>query len=121
NMRALEEYEEHEKRKNDLESELERLESEREGLLELADELVGKKKDALMKVFHEINENFQRTFSELSGGGAAELALENEVDPFQGGLILRSQPPGKKVQRLEALSGGEKSLTALSFIFAVQL
>ncbi len=120
NMRALEEYEEQEKRKDELEDELERLERERESLIELTEELIGRKKDALMTVFEEVNENFQETFKKLSGGGEARLELENAVDPFEGGLILKSQPHGKKVHRLEALSGGEKSLTALSFIFAIQ-
>ncbi len=120
NMRALEEYEEQEGRKDELETELERLERERESLIELTDELVGHKKESLMKVFDEVNENFEEMFEALSGGGKAKLELENPVDPFEGGLILRSQPSGKKVTRLEALSGGEKSLTALSFIFAIQ-
>jgi len=120
NMRALEEYEEQEQRRDELEAELERLEKERESLIELADELLGRKKQALMKVFDEVNENFQTIFEQLSGGGSARLKLENEVDPFDGGLILESQPRGKSVHRLEALSGGEKSLTALSFIFAIQ-
>ncbi|MEM3341131.1 MAG: chromosome segregation protein SMC, partial [Thermoplasmata archaeon] len=55
-----------------------------------------------------------------SQGGKAELKLENPDDPFQGGLIISCQPRGKKVHRLEALSGGEKSLTALAFIFSIQ-
>ena len=53
-------------------------------------------------------------------GGEAALLLENEAEPFQGGLMVKARPPNKKVLRLEALSGGEKSLVSLAFIFAIQ-
>jgi chromosome segregation protein len=84
------------------------------------DELNEKKKIALSKVFVGINENFQRTYAELSGGGEAELVLENPDSPFEAGLMMKVKPRLGKVLRLEALSGGEKSLAALAFIFAIQ-
>lgn len=120
NFRALEEYEAQSQRKAELEAEVERLNLQREELLKLVEEITGKKKEGLMKVFTEINVNFQKVFAKLSDGGMAELRLENPDRPFEGGLIIKSQPKGKKVNRLEALSGGEKSLTALAFIFAIQ-
>jgi chromosome segregation protein len=120
NFRALEEYEAQSQRKTELEGEVERLNLQREELLKLVDEITGKKKDGLMKVFEEINTNFARTFGQLSDGGLAELKLENPSRPFDGGLIIKAQPKGKKITRLEALSGGEKSLTALALVFAIQ-
>ncbi len=72
-----------------------------------------------MEAFDAININFQDIFAELSHGHG-KLELENPENPFEGGLIIRAQPRDKKMQRIEALSGGEKSLTALSFVFAFQ-
>jgi chromosome segregation protein len=120
NFRALEDFEAQSARKAELEAEVERLNLQREELLKLVEEITGKKKEGLMKVFVEINANFGQVFAKLSDGGMAELRLENEARPFEGGLIIKSQPKGKRVNRLESLSGGEKSLTALAFIFAIQ-
>jgi len=77
------------------------------------------KKENFMEAFTAINANFQDIFHELSHG-TGRLELENPESPFEGGLIIRAQPRDKKMQRIEALSGGEKSLTALSFVFAFQ-
>jgi chromosome segregation protein len=71
-------------------------------------------------VYNAINENFKRIYAELSEGGEAELILENPDNPFDGGLHIKAKPRNKKVTRLESLSGGEKSLTGLAFIFAIQ-
>ncbi|MGQ9583134.1 MAG: chromosome segregation protein SMC [Thermoplasmatota archaeon] len=120
NMLALEEYEKQAKRSEELGAELEQLKTQRANLIQLVEELNGKKKFGLSKVFSAINKNFGEIYRELSGGGSAELILENPESPFEGGLIIRAQPKDKKAQRLESLSGGEKSLTALSLIFAIQ-
>lgn len=120
NMLAIEEYDKQEKRKKELDEELKQLNAQRENLIKVVEELDSKKKFGLFKVFEAINANFKEMFAELSQGGSAELQLEKPDAPFEGGLIIRSQPKNKKVQRLEALSGGEKSLTALALIFAIQ-
>ncbi len=120
NMLALEEYDRQAARKEELTAETARLETERTHLLTLVDEIVAKKKEGFFKVYDEINVNFAKTYARLSNGGKAELLLENPESPFEGGLTMRAQPPGKKVTRLEALSGGEKSLTSMAFIFAIQ-
>jgi chromosome segregation protein len=120
NMLALDEYEKQASRKRDLEGEVERLNLQREHLIALVDEIVAKKKEGFFKVYDEINLNFGKVYERLSAGGKAELMLENPSDPFAGGLSMRAQPQGKKVTRLEALSGGEKSLTSMAFIFAIQ-
>jgi chromosome segregation protein len=120
NLRALEDYDEQQRRHDGLREEFGQLESQRADLLKLVDELNGKKKEGLAKVFAAINENFKRVYAELSEGGEAELVLENEQDPLLGGLIMRAKPPHKKVLRLDALSGGEKSLVSMAFIVAIQ-
>jgi chromosome segregation protein len=120
NMKALEDYESEDKRRSEMEDEISRLKDQRAQLIKVVEELNGKKKTGLMKVFIAINKNFKKVFSQLSLGGEAELFLENPDSPFEGGLIIKARPKGKKVLRLEALSGGEKSMTALALIFAIQ-
>lgn len=120
NMLALEEYERQAARKEELKAEMARLEQERADLITLVEEIVAKKKEGFFKVYDEINANFTEVYARLSNGGRAELILEKPEAPFDGGLTMRAQPPGKKVTRLEALSGGEKSLTSMAFIFAIQ-
>jgi len=120
NLRALEDYEAQHARQGELSAEFRQLEVQRTDLLNMVKELNGKKKEGLVKVFQAINENFKRVYAELSEGGEADLVLENEADPLAGGLIMRAKPPHKKVLRLEALSGGEKSLVSMAFIFSIQ-
>ena len=68
---------------------------------------------------NRINESFKLTFKELFGGGTAKLALSDENDPLESGVEIFAQPPGKKIQNMTLLSGGEKSLTAMAVIFAI--
>jgi len=120
NLKAVEDYDSKRTRHTELRDEAKRLEEQRKDLIKLMEELNQKKKLALSKVFVAINENFKLTYAELSGGGEAELVLENPESPFEGGLIMKVRPRLGKVLRLDALSGGEKSLAALAFIFAIQ-
>jgi len=119
NMKALEDYNQTEERQRELAENLETLSDERE---QIDHRILGYgqlKKENFMEAFTAINANFQDIFAELSHG-TGRLELENPESPFEGGLIIRAQPRDKKMQRIEALSGGEKSLTALSFVFAFQ-
>ena len=77
------------------------------------------KKETFMKTYNHINENFKEVFHQLSEG-EGELKLECPDDPLSGGMTIEAQPRDKKLQRLESMSGGEKSLTALAFVFAIQ-
>ncbi|HTY46730.1 MAG TPA: chromosome segregation protein SMC [Methanomassiliicoccales archaeon] len=120
NLRAIEDYNAKQTRQGELKEEAGRLDKQRKDLIKLMDELNEKKKEALGKVFVAINENFKSTYAELSGGGEAELVLENPTSPFEGGLIMKVKPRNGKVLRLDALSGGEKSLAALALVFAIQ-
>ncbi len=119
NMKALEEYQHTQNRQQELQDHLDTLTTEKEEITQRIagyDEL---KKRTFMESFDAINHNFQEIFAELSHGHG-RLELEDPENPFNGGLIIRAQPRDKKMQRIEALSGGEKSLTALSFVFAFQ-
>ncbi|WMW26202.1 chromosome segregation protein SMC [Methanolobus sediminis] len=119
NMRAIDEYDEVEARLDELVSRRDTLSSEREQILERIKQYEQLKKDTFMETYNGINEPFKEIFHELSDG-IGELVLDNYEDPFAGGLTLKAQPKEKTLQRLEAMSGGEKSLTALSFVFAIQ-
>ena len=120
NLKAIDEYEDRRTRFEGLKDEIGQLEKQKSNLVRLVDELNEKKTLGFNKIFTGINDNFKKIFGELSGGGDAELLLENEQEPLKGGLIIKARPKDKKVVRMEALSGGEKSLTALAFIFAIQ-
>ena len=69
--------------------------------------------------FKQINKNFNEVFAELFGGGKAELILEDEANILECGIDIRVQPPGKKLQNMMLLSGGEKALTAIAILFAI--
>jgi chromosome segregation protein len=119
NMRAIDEYEEVEQRIVDLKSRRAILFNEREQILDRIDQYDNLKKETFMETYNGINDAFKEIFNELSDG-VGELVLDNEKDPFSGGMTLKAQPRDKTLQRLEAMSGGEKSLTALAFLFAIQ-
>ncbi|MBP0010204.1 MULTISPECIES: chromosome segregation protein SMC [unclassified Roseofilum] len=119
NMLAIEEYEHTTERLEALSEKLAILEKERTELLLRVENFTTLRFRAFMESFDAVNENFQQIFAELSEGDG-HLQLDNPEDPFSGGLNLIAHPKGKPVQRLASMSGGEKSLTALSFIFALQ-
>jgi len=120
NLKAIDEYEDRKTRFEGLKDEISQLEKQRSNLMKLVAELNDKKKLGFNKIFVAINENFKKMFAELSNGGEGELLLENEEDPLSAGLIMKARPKDMKAVRMEALSGGQKSLTALAFIFAIQ-
>ena len=119
NMRALEEYDEVLARETELNEKIETLTKERLQLLEKMGGYEQDKKEAFMKTYNNINDNFKEIFHKLSDGEGTLILQEPEA-PFSGGLTIEAQPRDKKKQRLEGMSGGEKSLTALAFVFAIQ-
>jgi len=119
NMLAIEEYDEVDADLETLTEGRETLTAERDGIRDRIEQYESQKKETFMQSFDAINEHFTDIFSRLSAG-TGELVLENPDDPFDGGLTMKAQPADKPIQRLAAMSGGEKSLTALSFIFAIQ-
>ena len=90
-------------------------------LREAIDSLNTEGRQRLLAAYGVVNENFQKLFVQLFGGGKAYLKFTDETDPLQAGLEIYASPPGKKLQNLTLLSGGEQALTALSLLFAVFL
>lgn len=119
NMLALQEYEQTQARLQELTDRLNTIVSERTELLLRVENFQTLRLRAFKEAYQSVNENFQEIFAELSEGDGY-LQLEDSENPFNGGLNLVAHPKGKAVQRLSSMSGGEKSLTALSFIFALQ-
>ncbi len=120
NLRADLDYEEELARYKDYEEKYERLQEERRAIKEMIEEIETKKLKTFMEAYENINRNLKKIFSFLSPGGKAQMFIENEYDPFSGGINLVVKPRGKDVQYLEAMSGGEKTLAALALIFAIQ-
>ena len=119
NMRALATYDEVLTRQTELKEQIETLSKERKEILERMQGYEQLKKETFMKTYNHINENFKEVFHRLSEG-EGELVLEVPEDPLSGGLDMKVSIRDKKHQRLGSLSGGEKSLTALAFVFAIQ-
>ena len=78
-------------------------------------------RDRLKAAFEHVNGHFQRLFTQLFGGGKAHLALIDAEDPLGAGLEIYAQPPGKTLQSLSLLSGGEQALASISLVFAMFL
>ena len=119
NMLALQELEELETRLADLQERLDVLCKEREELLLRIETVATLRQEAFMEAFNAVDGHFRDIFAGLSDGEGF-LQLENPEAPLDGGLNLVAHPKGKAVRRLASMSGGEKSLTALSFLFALQ-
>ncbi|MCI4346110.1 MAG: chromosome segregation protein SMC [Thermoplasmata archaeon] len=120
NLRALEEFDAEKARLDQFEGEVNRITSEETDLKSLVTEIERKKREKLVTVVDGVNLRYREIYGELSGGGEGEIGLENPADPLAGGLLIKARPVGKTVLRLEQLSGGEKSLASLAFIFALQ-
>ena len=119
NMLAIDEYDAVEADLTDLTDKKDTLTDERDGITERIESYEAQKKGTFMDSYEAINEQFESIFERLSAGSGT-LHLEDPEDPFEGGLTMKAQPGDKPIQRLDAMSGGEKSLTALAFIFAIQ-
>ncbi len=120
NLRAVEEYDQEKGRLDEFSGEVERLTTEKNELTSLVGEIETKKRERIREVVVQVDGHFREIYGELSAGGEGEIVLENPDDPLAGGLLIRARPVGKTVARLEQLSGGEKSLASLAFIFALQ-
>jgi len=120
NMRALEIYDNVEKEYNNLLEKKDTLIKEKEDVIKMMDEIEEKKTALFMKNFDVTNNNFKSIFSQLTTKGEATLELENKQNPFEGGLGVKVRITGQKFLDIRSLSGGEKTLTALAFIFSIQ-
>ena len=119
NMRAIQDYDEVKARYDELKEQIETLTKERKEILEKMSGFEQQKKENFMTTYNNIDKNFKEVFSTLSEGEGS-LMLENPESPFEGGLTINAQIRDKMKQKLVSLSGGEKSLTALAFVFAIQ-
>ena len=95
------------------------MEGSKNELTRMISNLCGQMREIFSDSFRAINENFGRVFTELFGGGEASLILEDESDVLSSGIGIRVAPPGKVIKNLEALSGGEQALVAISIYFAI--
>jgi len=120
NMRALDIYDEVENEYKNLVAKKDTLLKEKEDVMNMMQEIESKKKDLFMKTLDAIQENFKKIFGILTKKGDVELELEDKENPFEGGLSIKVRLVGNKYLDIRSLSGGEKTLTALSFIFAIQ-
>ena len=120
NLRALEIYENIEKEYNSLIEKAAKLKIEKEDVLKIIAEIDSKKEFAFMKCYNNINKRFKEIFTELSTKGGAYLELENKDSPLEGGVEIKVRFAGNKHLDIRSLSGGEKTLTALSLIFSIQ-
>lgn len=118
NLAAEEEYTTLTKRLSFLKEQFEDLSKARESLAEMIAELDETIKERFVKTFEKVRDEFKIVFTKLFGGGAAELHLSNPDDLLETGIEINAQPPGKKLQKISLMSGGEKALTALALIFA---
>ncbi|MCR5368841.1 condensin subunit Smc [Eubacterium ruminantium] len=120
NVNAIEEYKEVSERYNFLSAQRDDIVEAEDNLKNIIAELEKAMKDTFNAKFKDIQEMFQKVFHELFGGGKATLSLVDEEDILESGIIINAQPPGKKLQNMMQLSGGEKSLTAIALLFAIQ-
>ena len=119
NVSAIEEYKEVKARYDALVTQVTDVEESRNELSRMISKLSAQMREIFTDSFRAINENFGRVFAELFGGGEASLMLEDESDVLSSGIGIRVAPPGKVIKNLEALSGGEQALVAISIYFAI--
>ena len=119
NVSAIEEYKEVKARYDALVTQVTDVEESRNELSRMISKLSAQMREIFTDSFRAINENFGRVFAELFGGGEASLMLEDESNVLSSGIGIRVAPPGKVIKNLEALSGGEQALVAISIYFAI--
>ncbi|MEM2878831.1 MAG: chromosome segregation SMC family protein [Candidatus Hadarchaeales archaeon] len=120
NQRAIRDYKEEEKKFGSEKARYDKLVAEKESILDFMRRIDEKKKEVFMKTFNEISYHFGQIFSEISVGGVGRLTLQNQESPFEGGVEIYAEFPKKEFISLGSLSGGEKAITALTLIFALQ-
>lgn len=120
NVNAIEEYKEVYERYTFLKSQHDDLIEAENSLTSVIDELDNGMRIQFQQKFNEIKSEFDSVFKELFGGGRGTIELVGDEDILEAGIVIISQPPGKKLQNMMQLSGGEKALTAISLLFAIQ-
>jgi chromosome segregation protein len=119
NQLAFSHYAEQNSRYRELSVRLNELEREKQAIVQFMDGIEGKKRRVFMEAFGKINSNLAKFFAKLTGGGVATLKLENPDEPFYGGIDMIVQLPNKPSIVVSGASGGERSVSAVAFIFAL--
>lgn len=119
NVNAIEDVKGVSERYEDLSSQNQDLEKAEKDLVKIIAELVGQMENKFKEQFDKINANFKQVFKELFGGGRAELVLQDETNVLETGIDIKAEPPGKKLQSISLLSGGERAMTAIAILFAI--
>ena len=121
NLDAVHEYDELEERFKFLESQNNDLSNSRRELLDVIARINSTTKKLFAETFAQVRTNFREMFNELFGGGRADLSLMDENDPLNCGIEITAKPPGKQLQSISLLSGGERAMTAVSLLFAIYM
>jgi chromosome segregation protein len=121
NLEAVQEYDELEERSKFLETQNTDLTNSRRELLDVIARINSTTKKLFADTFAQVRANFKEMFSELFGGGRADLSLMDENDPLNCGIEITAKPPGKQLQSISLLSGGERAMTAVSLLFAIYM
>ena len=116
---AVNKYTEIKRRYDEMSLQINDLNAARDELLSVIDKLEGEMKVVFVDAFNKINENFNRTFSELFGGGAAEISLTDPDNVLESGIEIKAAPPGKIIKNMVQLSGGEQAFIAIALFFAI--
>ena len=116
---AVNKYQEVKARYDYMAGQIRDLEASRDELSDIIQKLEGEMETAFLDSFHQINENFNRVFGELFGGGSAELTLSDPEHVLESGIEIKAAPPGKIIKNLVQLSGGEQSFIAIALFFAI--
>jgi len=121
NLEAIQEYDELEERQRFLDEQHGDLVRSKNELLDVINKINATTKELFAETFEQIRTNFQEMFSELFGGGKANLLLVDDSDPLESGIEIIAKPSGKQLQSISLLSGGEKTMTAVSLLFAIYM
>jgi chromosome segregation protein len=121
NLDAIQEYDELEERQKFLDAQHSDLVKSKAELLNVINKINATTKELFAETFEQIRLNFQEMFSELFGGGKANLLLVDDIDPLESGIEIIAKPPGKQLQSISLLSGGERTMTAVSLLFAIYM
>ena len=119
NLAAIEEFKEVDERYKFMKAQISDIESSKEQLIKLINNLTGQMKDLFSSQFEIISKNFTQVFKELFGGGTANLVLADPENVLESNIDINVQPPGKSISIIEQLSGGEKALIAVAIYFAI--
>ncbi|MEM5834284.1 MAG: AAA family ATPase [Candidatus Aenigmatarchaeota archaeon] len=118
NFKAIEQYEKFKAEFDEYKRKYEKILEEKKAVLDMIEKIEEKRREVFNKCLKELSEKFNQIFKKMTGGSAS-LELENPLD-LESGLIIQANPGGKTLLNIDSLSGGEKTLTALAFIFAIQ-